>query len=95
MGSQIKVRKGVIMRTGTYYLNNLGSRWVTLPKEKVLVFHGAEGYCKMRTIEFYSSFGNFGVCHLRYKGKMIHKFMDEVNGVRIIFIDHTEKYAKI
>jgi hypothetical protein len=82
------------MRNGTYYLNNSGHKWVTYPKEKCLVFHGADRYCKLRTIEHYESFGNFAVCCFRYKGKMRKVFMDEVgqDNKRVLFVDHKEKY---
>jgi hypothetical protein len=81
------------MRTGTYYLNNSGHKWVTYPKEKVLLFHGAEQYCKLRTIEYYEAFGNFAVCCLRYNGKMIKVFMEEChNDKRVLFVDYKERY---
>jgi len=75
----------------TLYLNNSGSRWVVSPREKVLVFHGAERYCKLRTIEFYEQFGNFVVACFRYQGKLIKRFLDEADGKRVVFVDHTEK----
>jgi hypothetical protein len=81
------------MILGTYYLNNNGHKWVVYPKEKCLVFHGAEQYCKVRTIEHYEAFGNFAVCCFRYKGKMKKVFMEECHdGKRVLFIDYKEKY---
>lgn len=80
------------MREGTYYLNNDGSKWVTFPKEKILVYHGVNGYCKMRTIEHFESFGNFAVACLKYNGKMIKGFMEDCDGVRVLFVDYKEKY---
>ena len=53
------------MRNGTFYLNNLGSRWVNLTngqKDK-LTFLTESGKTVVRTAIFYESFGNFGsVC---------------------------------
>lgn len=75
----------------TMYLNNSGSRFTTIPKEKVLVFHGAEWYCKKRTIEYYEMLGNFAVACLKYNGKRIKAFLEDCNGTRVFFVDHTEK----
>jgi hypothetical protein len=80
------------MRQGTYYLNNSGSKWVHFPKEKILVFHGAAGYCKMRTIHHYESFGNFSVVCFVYAGKMVKVFAEDCNGRHVAFVDYKEKY---
>jgi hypothetical protein len=80
------------MRAGTYYLNNSGSRFVVYPKEKVLVYHAAEGYCRQRTIEYYKMFGNGAVACLKYKGKMISGFVEKEGGIRVLFVDYKEKY---
>jgi len=57
------------MRTGVFYLNNSGSRWIVLengkkPKIQVLT---PEGF-KNLTPLYYASFGNFGVVAIKYKG---------------------------
>jgi hypothetical protein len=80
------------MRQGTYYLNNSGSKWVTYPKDKVLVIDASERYCKQRTIDHYESFGNFAVACLKYKGKMISAFPEECNGRTVFFVDYNDKY---
>ena len=80
------------MRQGTYYLNNSDSRWVHLPKEKVLLFHGAKKYCKERTVEFYESFGNYAVACLRYEGRLIKGFIEDCNGRKVLFVDYKENY---
>lgn len=83
------------MRNGTYYLNNSGSKFVVLTngkKEKVLVFHEAEGYCKMRTIDHYRMFGNHICACLKYKGFVISSFIEDCNGVPVFFVDYKEKY---
>ena len=80
------------MRKGTYYLNNIGNRWVNYPKEKILVFHGAERYCKLRTIERYQSFGNFVLVCFKYKGKTVKVFPEDCNGRTVAFIDYKEKH---
>jgi len=80
------------MRTGTYYLNNHGSKWVTYPKEKVLVLDAKEKYCKVRAIDHYEALGNFAVACLKYKGKMISAFLEDCNGRTVFFVDYRDKY---
>jgi ribosomal protein L30E len=83
------------MRTGTYYLNNNGSRWVTFfngAKPKVLVIDSATKYCKRRTIEYFESFGNYAVAALRFNGKMIKGFIKDCNGTQVLFVDYKDKY---
>jgi len=48
-------------RTGTYYLNNSGSRWVILTngKRDSLTLLTKGGKTITRQVEFWSSFGNF------------------------------------
>jgi len=79
------------MRKGTYYLNRNGSKWVTYPKEKILVIHAAERYCKVRTIEHYEGYGNFGRVCFRYKGKMVKVFAEDCNGRAVAFVDYEER----
>jgi hypothetical protein len=85
-------------RIGTYYLNNSGTRWVTYPKQKALVIHIAGNYRKIRTIEYYESFGNFATAALRYKGKRVSAFLIEADYVSnnpdrlpVFLIDYKEK----
>jgi hypothetical protein len=83
------------MRTGTYYLNNSGSRLVRYVNGKkcgVLLYHGSEDYCKIRTPLYEYSFGNFSGYAFRYKGKVIKCLPEVLNGVIVCFVDHTEKY---
>ena len=83
------------MRNGTYYLNNSGSRFVNFVNgrhDRVLVFHGAEGYCKKRSVCYYEMFGNGATAHVRYKGKMVSGFLEYCSGTYVLFIDYTEKY---
>jgi len=71
------------MRNGTYYLNNRGSKcvhYVNGKIEKVLLFHGADGYCKMRTPLYQYSFGNFGGYAYKYNGKVIQLLLENING---------------
>lgn len=51
-----------------YYLNNNGSRWIILPKEKITC-NLPNGTQVQRTILIYESFGNFVACQISYKGK--------------------------
>lgn len=84
------------MRTGTFYLNNHGSKWVVLPKEKHMkarVIHRAANYDKIRTIDYFESFGNFGAAVVRYKGKK-HSILPEgpdKDGNILLYIDYHEK----
>lgn len=75
-----------------YYLNNSGSKWIVKPSEKVLVYHGVAGYCKIRSIRHFEAFGNFVTAHLKYNGKMISGFIEDCNGVKVLFVDYKEKY---
>lgn len=65
------------MRTGTFYLNNSGSRWVHLVngKREKMQFITNNGKV-WRTVNYYESFGNFAVCNISYKGKRITVFPD-------------------
>jgi hypothetical protein len=83
------------MRNGTYYLNNSGSKCVHLvngKQEKVLLYHGAEGYCKMRTPLYQYSFGNFGGYAFKYEGRIIKVLPEEEGGIIVCFVDYKEKY---
>lgn len=70
------------MRTGIYYLNNSGSRWVVLPKPKVNVLT-PEGF-KTRTILSFESFGNFGCAVISYKGKKYKCLLEDSDGGPLI-----------
>ncbi len=65
------------MRQGTFYLNNNGSKWVVLPKEK-LTFETKSGKTIQRTPIFFESFGNFATVKISYKGKRISVFPDAI-----------------
>jgi hypothetical protein len=68
------------MRTGTFYLNNSGSRWVNLTngKKDKLTFVTESGKIVVRTAIFYESFGNFGSVCISYKGKKIMVLSDTI-----------------
>lgn len=68
------------MRSGTYYLNNNGSRWVVLinGKKEKRTFVTVSGKQVTRTIIEYRSFGNFGFAIISYKGKKIRVLMDVI-----------------
>jgi len=65
------------MRQGTYYLNNSGSKWIHLPKEK-MEFMTESGKIVKRTPIYFEQFGNFATVRISYKGKRISVFSDEV-----------------
>ena len=69
------------MRTGIFYLNNSGSRWIILengkkPKVNVLT---PEGF-KQLTPLYYASFGNYGTVAIKYKGTRYELFPEESDG---------------
>lgn len=64
------------MKNGTYYLNNTGSRWITLPKEPMR-FETKSGKTVTRTPIYFESFGNFAVVCISYKGKRLKVFADQ------------------
>lgn len=68
------------MRTGVYYLNNSGSRWIVLidGKKEKRTFTTKSGKQVERTIIYYESFGNFGSACISYKGKKINVLMDTI-----------------
>lgn len=68
------------MKTGTYYLNNSGHRWVTFENGKKVkhTFYTKTGREIIRTIVFFESFGNFATCKISYKGKKISVFTDQL-----------------
>jgi hypothetical protein len=58
------------MRTGTFYLNNTGHRWVNLTNgKKDQIFAYINGELIKRTAIYYESFGNFACACISYKGK--------------------------
>lgn len=93
-------------RTGTFYLNNSGSRWIVLdkgvkPKMKVLKDAYApftEPYIIV-TPEFFESFGNFASLHYRYKGKKYssvnYEYADDKLGAVKILQKGESKNAKV
>lgn len=68
------------MRTGTYYLNNNGSRWVIYQdgKKPQHTFMTSSGVPVIRTAIEYFSFGNFGGILINYKGKRIRVLSDTI-----------------
>ena len=65
-----------------YYLNNRGSRWVILPKEKI-VCNLPSGEKIRRTILIYESFGNFVCYQISYKGKKAFYLPNNDNTINI------------
>ena len=68
------------MKTGTYYLNNYGNRWINLTngkKDKVKVLF-PDGHEETRTVIYYESFGNFAVTAVKIKGKVKTYFQEQI-----------------
>jgi len=75
--------------TGTFYLNNDGSRWVNLPRSEKhrFLLICPDGKYKIRLADFFEAFGNFSVTHFRYCGKRYaecYDGVDEETGLPII-----------
>jgi len=68
------------MRTGVYYLNNNGSRWIVLNngKKEKITLKTESGKEVTRTAIFYESFGNFASVCISYKGKKINILTDTI-----------------
>ena len=67
------------MKTGTYYLNKQGSKWVVLDQEgrrERLIFTTKSGRKVRRRVIYYESFGNHAVCAISWKGHLIKVFAD-------------------
>jgi len=76
------------MRSGTFYLNNNGSRWVNLTngeKDKFLLIT-PEGDKRIRTVEFYSQFGNHGYINFKFRGERLSRFPEEekINNLMVV-----------
>lgn len=66
-------------RTGLYYLNNSGSRWVIFDetgRREKRIFKTKSGAKVVRRVNFYEAFGNFATCNISYKGQRINVFPD-------------------
>ncbi len=67
------------MKTGLYYLNNSGSKWVVLDetgRREKRTFATKSGAKITRRVNYYESFGNFATCNISYKGSRINVFAD-------------------
>jgi len=67
-------------RTGTYYLNNRGDRWVQLVdgKRVSIELRTWSGKVVRRKVEYFESFGNFAVACISYKGEKRKVLLDEI-----------------
>ena len=66
--------------TGTFYLNNSGSRRVVLTngKKSTITLLTKSGKQVVRTVNYYASFGNFDYANISYKGKRIDVLADQI-----------------
>lgn len=62
----------------TYYLNNNGSRWIVMDNNRrvQMTFTTKSGTEVKRRVKYFESFGNFGLCAISWKGKLIKVFPD-------------------
>lgn len=66
-------------RTGLFYLNNTGSRWIIFDetgRREKRIFKTKSGAKVVRRVNYYQAFGNFATCNISYKGKRINVFPD-------------------
>ena len=68
------------MRTGTYYLNNSGSRWVCFENgvKAKHTFVTKSGKTVVRTASEYRAYGNHATVVISYKGKRLEVFLDAI-----------------
>ena len=67
------------MRNGIFYLNNTGSKWVVFGsngKREKITLQTKSGVSVQRSVNYYSSFGNFATANISWKGKKINVFPD-------------------
>ena len=67
------------MKTGLFYLNNRGHKWVIFDetgRREKRTFQTKSGAKVVRRVNYYESFGNFATCNISYKGKRINIFAD-------------------
>ena len=67
------------MRTGIYYLNNTGHRWVRFDetgRREKRTFQTKNGKKVVRRVNYYEALGNFATANICYKGKRINVFPD-------------------
>lgn len=64
------------------YLNNSGSRWVRIPKEKVIVVF-PDGHLESRTVLEYEAFGNYASLQIKIKGKKIRRLKQSDNRIHL------------
>jgi len=78
----------------TLYLNNSGSKWTTRPSQQIRLISLKDNYNKIRKVEFYSSFGNFGAINLKYKGQRLSLLAQskDKDGLTVCFVDYKEYY---
>ena len=77
--NQLKNKK--MKRTGLFYLNNSGSRWVILDetgRREKRTFETKSGAKIERRVNFYEAFGNFATANISWNGKKIDVFPDTI-----------------
>ena len=68
-------------RTGLFYLNNTGSRWVILDetgRREKRTFKTKSGAKVVRRVNYYEAFGNFATANISWNGKKIDVFPDTI-----------------
>lgn len=64
------------MRTGMFYLNNSGHRWVIFPKPKITVVF-PDGHEEQRTAIMFEASSNFATVQLSIQGKKAFHLQDD------------------
>ena len=65
-------------RSGVFYLNNSGSKWIVLENgiKPKITLETKSGKKVEKTPLWYEMFGNYGVVAIKHKGKVIKVFPD-------------------
>ena len=80
------------MKTGIFYLNNSGHRWISITngkKEKVNVLFPETGIVKQYTIAHWEAIGNFAVAYTRIRGKT-EQLTESLRGIKGEFMINSQ-----
>ena len=68
------------IQNGTLYLNNHGSKWISIinGKKETISLQTKSGKTITRTPVYFYMFGNWGAALIHYKGKKVRVLMDAI-----------------
>ena len=90
------MKKYSLILSGTFYLNNSGSRWVVFQNgsKPTVTIQLPNGKYETRTVLWYESFGNFAVACISYKGVKRTYLMDTLDNGEIGIVIAPERHKK-